>query len=120
MVSNVDLAPTIADLAEAQLLRKPDGVSLVPELKGGVSMFMNRSIYVEGHAPEGRMILPFDGVVSSDYLYYEFSNGESEFYDIDPTSDDFDFYELNNLISSDPSNVKIQIAKAELERKRQS
>ena len=120
MVSNVDLAPTIADLAEAQLLRKPDGVSLVPELKSGNSMFMNRSIYVEGHAPEDRMILPFDGVVTSDYLYYEFSNGESEFYDLDPTSDNFDFYELNNLISSDPSNVKIQTAKAELERKRQN
>jgi len=83
MVSNVDFAPTIADIANVKLLRRPDGLSLLPELLGSDSLFLGRSIYLEGHAPKGRLILPFEGIVTSTYLYYVFSNGESEYYDLD-------------------------------------
>jgi N-acetylglucosamine-6-sulfatase len=109
MVSNVDLAPTIAEIATVELLRKPDGVSLLTELTSGRSLFVDRAIYVEGHAPEGRRILPFEGVVTKDYLYYVFSNGEAELYDLQS-----DFYELDNLILSDPSNPLITDAKRTL------
>ena len=106
IVSNVDLAPTIAEIAAVKLLRKPDGVSLLSELTSGKSLFVNRAIYVEGHAPEGRVILPFEGVVTKDYLYYIFSNGEAEFYNLQS-----DFYELDNLVVLDPSNPLIADAK---------
>ena len=113
MVSNVDFAPTIADIANVKLLRRPDGLSLLPELLGSDSLFLGRSIYLEGHAPQGRLILPFEGIVTSTYLYYVFSNGESEYYDLDA-----DYYELDNLVHSDPDNPKIQVARDELERHR--
>lgn len=113
MVSNVDFAPTIADIANVKLLRRPDGLSLLPELLDGESQFLGRSIYLEGHAPQGRLILPFEGIVTSSYLYYVFSNGESEYYDLNA-----DFYELNNLVQSDPDNPKIQVARDELDRHR--
>ena len=106
MVSNVDLAPTIAEIAGVELLRKPDGVSLLSELTSGKSLFVNRAIYVEGHAPKGKPIIPFEGVVTKDFLYYVFSNGEAEFYDLQS-----DFYELNNLMLLDPFNPLITVAK---------
>jgi N-acetylglucosamine-6-sulfatase len=82
VVSNVDLAPTIAELADATLLREPDGISLVPWLTEGRGAERGRAVYLEGHAPEGRLIIPFDAVYTGNELYVELSNGDREYYDL--------------------------------------
>lgn len=112
VVSNVDLAPTIAELAGAELLREPDGISLVPWLRDGSAAERGRAVYLEGHAPGGRLIIPFDAVFTGSDLYMELSNGEREYYDlvVDP-------HELENRFddpASAPRLAAVQALLAEL------
>lgn len=97
VVSNVDLAPTIAEWTSTTLIRESDGLSLAKMLEQGREAERGRAVYLEGHAPEGRMIIPFDAVYTGDVLYIEMSDGSVEFYDlvIDPD-------ELENR-STDPA-----------------
>ncbi len=98
LASNVDLAPTIAELAGASLLMPSDGRSLVPLLDGGGSASWGRAVYVEGHAPGDEPLRPtFDGVHTGDTLYVEYSDGSRELYDMRTDPD-----QLENL-SSAPS-----------------
>lgn len=99
VVSNVDLAPTIGELAGARLLREPDGISLVPWLINGGRAERGRAVYLEGHAPEGRLTIPFDAVYTGAELYVELSNGEREYYDLVTDPD-----EMENL-AGDPAAV---------------
>lgn len=107
VVSNVDFAPTIAELAGATLLRESDGVSL-RELLVDNAVERGRAVYLEGHAPVGLFILPFDAVYSGDLLLMEMSNGEQELYDLSA-----DPYELNNLVS-DPAARPLLIEASQL------
>lgn len=82
LVSNVDLAPTIADLAGATLLRPADGRTLVPLLNGTVTNW-SRATYVEGESPDSiESRPPFDGVYDGHFAYFEYANGEAELYDL--------------------------------------
>jgi len=97
VVSNVDLAPTIAEWTSTSLIRESDGLSLVNMLEEGRTAERGRAVYLEGHAPEGRLIIPFDAVYTGDVLYIEMSDGSVEFYDLN-----VDPYELDNR-STDPA-----------------
>jgi N-acetylglucosamine-6-sulfatase len=100
LVSNVDLAPTIAEWAGAQLLRASDGRSLVPLFERPDEPW-RRAVYVEGHAPPGINRPTFDGVHTGASVYLEYDDGSAELYDMvaDPG-------QLENLVD-DPSTAEL-------------
>ncbi len=106
VVSNLDMAPTIAELTGATLPRVPDGVSLVDMLRDG-SVRKGRAIYLEGHAPDEKLVLPFDGVYTGRLLYIEHTNGEAELYDVQKDPD-----ELDNLLAGNPPVDDVEQAMA--------
>ena len=88
VVSNVDLAPTILELAGAAPLRQPDGRSLVGLLRD-TEQEWTRAILVEGHAPEGQLLTfggrqapAFSGVHTGEAVYVEYADGSRELYDL--------------------------------------
>jgi N-acetylglucosamine-6-sulfatase len=79
-VANVDLAPTILELAgaavPAELARPIDGRSLVPELETGLGLDPNRAVLIEGRddlapARRGFKVLSYVGVRTARYAYIE-------------------------------------------------
>jgi arylsulfatase A-like enzyme len=102
-VYNHDLAPTILDAAGAEAGREPDGVSLLPHMRG--EELPDRALLLEALAPAlpyeiGNEVfdrqLPYHGVRTPDWKYIDWSSGDEELYDLraDP-------YELENL-ATDP------------------
>ncbi len=87
-VVNVDLAPTILDLARAHSLRLVDGRSLVPLMKDP-TMVWQRDFLLEGKTGNA---VPYEGVHTGRYVYIEYRTGDRELYDLQK-----DPHELNNL-----------------------
>jgi arylsulfatase A-like enzyme len=96
LVLNVDLAPTVADLAGAEVPPFVDGRSLVPVLRGEVGAFGRRRFLIE-HSSAGRTrsypglgempeIPTYQAMRSrgtdEDTLYVEYVTGERELYDL--------------------------------------
>jgi arylsulfatase A-like enzyme len=108
---NIDLAPTVADLAEANAPNFVDGRSLAPLLFGSTPTTWRRSFLVEQAGAEKTRIYPglgsmpapektrtYPGLGSmpaipsyralryadfvADFLYVEYETGEREFYDL--------------------------------------
>lgn len=90
LVSNVDLAPTIVELAGAEPPRAFDGRSLVGLLTG-TELPWARAVLVEGFEFRG-VSPPYAGVHTGDSVYWEWATGERELYDLvaDP-------HQLDNL-----------------------
>lgn len=105
VVSNVDFAPTFAELAGATLLREPDGRSLVPLLRAGPSERWGRAVYLEGHAPDGPLRPQFDGLYTGTFSYFDYGDAGTEFYDLVKDPD-----ELNNLAGLPEAAGKIRSA----------
>jgi arylsulfatase A-like enzyme len=76
-VANIDLAPTIVDVAGATPGRVLDGRSLLPLLRNP-SMPLGRDLLIERGPGEG----DFRAVRAPRYLYAEYANGERELYDL--------------------------------------
>ncbi len=94
MSSNVDLTPTILDLANATALREPDGISLVPYATGEIEPH-GRAVLLEGYEWRPK-VPPFVGVHTGSSVYVEWFNGDRELYDL--TADP---YQLENLYGVD-------------------
>ena len=94
LVSNVDIAPTIADFAGASL--SADGVSLRQLLTGEVSSV--RSSVVLEHT--GVSVPTYCGVRTPSFMFAHFATGEEELYDLvqDP-------HQLRNVVSSRPNKA---------------
>ena len=90
LVANIDLAPTLLDLAQAAPLRTMDGRSLVPLLHGDPPA-TDRAVLLEVGGLEGEGLQSF-GVRTPRYAYFELRTGRRELYDLvaDP-------FEMNNL-----------------------
>jgi N-acetylglucosamine-6-sulfatase len=112
LVSNVDIAPTIADLVGRQW--GADGQSLVPLLDQSAPFVRDAALieFCQGErfpCPGGnrfgtRRIPSYSGVVTDRYKYVEYYTGETELYDLQA-----DPFELNNL-AGDPSNAALVAA----------
>ncbi len=88
LVSNVDIAPTIADFANASL--PTDGVSLRRLLIGQVTSV--RSSVVLEH--RGVSVPHYCGVRTRSFMFAHYATGEEELYDLSR-----DPYELRNVVS---------------------
>jgi arylsulfatase A-like enzyme len=109
LVANIDLAPTIVDLAGAAPGRPQDGRSLVPLLReGGQTPAWDRPVFLEGHFNEQTEYgaaaprIVFDGVRTDRYMYARYENGEEELYDLQT-----DPYELQSR-HNDPAYAAIE------------
>jgi arylsulfatase A-like enzyme len=86
-VTNVDLAPTILDFANAKAGRKLDGTSVLPLIRDrrdfpgrglGLEAFFTPDTTEDPEDPP----LNFRGVRTDRYLYAEYGTGERELYDL--------------------------------------
>lgn len=94
MVANIDLAPTIAQLANAEAAEFVDGRSFVPFLTSQTnsSVWRNALLIEVGKLEEESPVVAFRGIRTDTFMYAEYESGELEFYDRvkDP-------YEMENL-----------------------
>jgi N-acetylglucosamine-6-sulfatase len=113
-VLNIDIAPTVAELANLKIPVQVDGVSMVPLLKdtaasGRDYFFFEHYRDTEADDPSGlgTIIPSFWGIRTSHWKYVEYEDGEKELYDLvnDP-------YEMQNIITV-PGNESITAALAE-------
>ncbi|HEX9236495.1 MAG TPA: sulfatase, partial [Actinomycetota bacterium] len=105
LVLNIDIAPTLAQLAGAQPTRPVDGDSLVPLLQGRHPPW--RTAFVEEFlGPDQRRINggppPFVAVRTVRYLYVVYQPGWEELYDLST-----DPYEVHNLVGQ-PGSFGLQ------------
>lgn len=96
LVSNVDLAPTIADFAGASL--SVDGVSLRPVLTGAASAVRDSVVLEHFERPE--IVPTYCGVRTRSFTFVHYSTGEEELYDLleDPR-------QLQNVASTRPTKT---------------
>jgi N-acetylglucosamine-6-sulfatase len=101
LVSNVDVAPTIVQLAGATPQRVMDGKSLLP-LLANPSIAWRSAVFLDGVGRPDNTRGPyhpkFDGIRTPRYTYVELASGGREFYDLlaDP-------YQLKNIPLSTPA-----------------
>lgn len=118
-VLNIDLAPTIAELASAEP-GLVDGTSLVPLLKWDPTTWDPSSGPPPGTGRSDFVIewlgrdltgvqgpAPYEGVHTRRYVYIEYANGWRELYDLETDPD-----QLNNL-AGDPAYAELQAKMAE-------
>jgi arylsulfatase A-like enzyme len=105
MALNIDLAPTIAELAGVSTPSFVDGRSLVP-LLGATPPETWRSAFLIEHWNGGgggpRQVPTYAAFRTGTYKYVEYDNGERELYDLSS-----DPYELESLhASADPAVIE--------------
>ena len=82
LVSNVDLAPTILDLAGATATHPVDGRSLLPYARNP-GLRSNRPIFIEANTVDDPSVgLPYIGLRTKRYKYVRYRTGEEELYDL--------------------------------------
>ena len=91
IVANIDIAPTVLELANIPIPESMDGLSLVSLLSGNLNW--REGILLEGWPPRGT----YTAIHTKRYVYVETIDEISEFYDLQT-----DPYQLENLID-DPA-----------------
>jgi N-acetylglucosamine-6-sulfatase len=94
LVTNIDLAPTIAAWAGITPPTKVNGVNLIPLLQGNASGWRTEILLEELGTITGNES-PFNAVRTNQYKYVEYPNGDRELYD-----EMNDPYEMTNQISN--------------------
>ena len=103
LVSNVDVAPTIADIASVSA-PGADGESLLPQFTGAPPSG-RKGVLIEWAGGYG--MPPFWEVRTEELAYVELDTGERELYDLDGVADAPDPYELHNR-AGDPAYRRIE------------
>lgn len=104
MSANIDIAPTVTEMAHVKSADFIDGRSLMPFLypQVGVEIPWRKGLLMEtGYMGQGTYPLVYRGVRTETFIYLEYENGELEYYDLvaDP-------YELNNAAKTlDPATL---------------
>lgn len=120
LVSNVDLAPTIAELAGIVPPDSVDGRSLIPLLEGAARVGWRSAALLDYVGDEvGNVRVPgWSGVRTGQYLYVEYVTGERELYDLTGAVGPPDPFQLDNR-AGDPAYTAVEAElAAELERLR--
>jgi len=109
IVLNIDVAPTIADLAGARAADFVDGRSFVPFLRGARPKAWRKDFLVEHWVDETDDGIGIPGYVAlrtTDHLYVEYpTSNERELYDLKK-----DPYELQSLHQSAPASLQKKLA----------
>ena len=105
LVSNVDLAPTFAELAGIEPPSPVDGMSLVPLLRGLPSAPWRTGLLNEYVGD--RKVPPWWEVRTEDFAYVELATGETELYDLSGVIGSADPYELQNR-ATDPAYAAVR------------
>ena len=101
-VSNIDLAPTIVDLANASPGLVMDGRSLVP-LAQNATLATSRNLLIE--------TLAYKAVRNKSFVYVEHRNAEQELYDMRKGTANYDPYQLQSQHANSAYNqIKSQLA----------
>ena len=98
LVANIDLAPTILDLAGAKPLRTMDGTSMVPLLHQESTPSKDRAVLLESNSS----FRPDYGVRTRRYAHFVLNTGEKELYDLQADPD-----ELHN-VQGDPAFAAVE------------
>ena len=112
MAANIDLAPTIAAIAQAKTSDFVDGRSILPLLQSEntITEWRNGLLVEAGYTinRESRALI-FRGIRTETFLYVEYESGEIEYYDLvaDP-------YEISN-IAGDLDSATLSKLHAQLE-----
>src|SRR5204863_8534452 len=127
LVSTVDVAPTVAELAGVTPTRTQDGMSLVPLFTGQHPPWRQGDL-LRWAASSGRDrssvdpeqedfsefdVSPFWGVRTLDYLYTELDTGEKELYDLKGKRGSRDPFALDNR-AGNPDYIQVQARLADL------
>jgi arylsulfatase A-like enzyme len=91
---NIDIAPTIADVAGVPT--STDGRSLLPLLSDPASVDWRRRFLIE-HMEGANPVPTYCAVRTDRYLFARYATGEQELYDLQ-----VDPYEMTNVVSSSP------------------
>jgi len=105
LVSNIDLAPTFAELAGIEPPSPVDGMSLVPLLRGLPSAPWRTGLLNEYVGD--RKVPPWWEVRTEDFAYVELATGETELYDLSGVIGSADPYELQNR-ATDPAYAAVR------------
>ena len=104
IVGNIDIAPTIADMAGTKYSDLVDGRSFLPLIHTQADQIpeWRKNLLIEtGYWDRDSRIIKYRGIRNESFKYIEYVNGELEYYDLvnDP-------YELDNLASKlDPTTL---------------
>ncbi len=94
IVGNIDLAPTLAELAQAKIPRFVDGLSLVTLWRSNLLLPAWRKVFLLEHRQDNptALIPDYLGLRTANCTYVKYANQEQELYNLSQ-----DPYQLNNL-----------------------
>lgn len=101
LVSNVDVAPTLAEAGSATIPSFVDGRSVMPLLRGEAVPWRQSVLLQKGPAAQK----PYDGLRTSRYTYVHYTSGQKYIYDLQ-----IDPWQLKNVYSTSSQALKDSLA----------
>jgi N-acetylglucosamine-6-sulfatase len=107
LAANIDIAPTVLDLAGVTVPSRMDGRSLRPFFDGSAPDLWRTSLLIENMEGTGEREPrpPYSGVRHRDEVYVEYTSGETEYYDLKA-----DPYQLENRPQDAPQVMKDELS----------